>query len=259
MSRINLVKPSITFDEISTRIEEIINSGTYSGGKNIAEFSSEISKLTKAKYCFPTSSATTALWSCLKILNLKKGDEVLVSDFSYPATVNVIEDLGWGNGVMTGLNIASCDYIGWTHGDLQYDLSTLNEVYDLIKNPENQDQSLLIKGLRKKRSFSENFFTKIMSFIASIILFKKLHDINAQPNFFSRDILNLFENTPKDLMLDLYLYYKTSLLEKKIIIRLPVTQNKRLHGSSSWKKNFFSNYSLSLKQLIGIIKIRLSN
>jgi perosamine synthetase len=94
MSRINLVKPSITFDEISTRIEEIINSGTYSGGKNIAEFSSEISKLTKAKYCFPTSSATTALWSCLKILNLKKGDEVLVSDFSYPATVNVIEDLG---------------------------------------------------------------------------------------------------------------------------------------------------------------------
>lgn len=173
--------------------------------------------------------------------------------------INVIEDLGWGNGVMTGLNIASCDYIGWTHGDLQYDLSTLNEVYDLIKNPENQDQSLLIKGLRKKRSFSENFFTKIMSFIASIILFKKLHDINAQPNFFSRDILNLFENTPKDLMLDLYLYYKTSLLEKKIIIRLPVTQNKRLHGSSSWKKNFFSNYSLSLKQLIGIIKIRLSN
>ncbi len=34
------------------------------------------------------------MWSCLKILNLKKGDEVLVSDFSYPATVNVIEDIG---------------------------------------------------------------------------------------------------------------------------------------------------------------------
>ena len=129
--------------------------------------------------------------------------------------INITENLGWGNGVMSGLNIASGDYVGWTHGDLQYELSTLNEVYKLIKNPENQNKSLLIKGLREKRSFSENFFTTTMSFIASIILFKKLHDINAQPNFFSRDILNLFENTPKDLMLDLYLYYKTSLLEKK--------------------------------------------
>lgn len=185
-------------------------------------------------------------------------DQVKVN-FKNIIFINITEDLGWGNGVMSGLNIASGDYVGWTHGDLQYELSTLNEVYKLIKNPENQNKSLLIKGLREKRSFSENFFTTTMSFIASIILFKKLHDINAQPNFFSRDILNLFENTPKDLMLDLYLYYKTSLLEKKNIIRLPVTQNKRLHGSSSWKKNFFSNYSLSLKQLIGIIKIKLNN
>ena len=98
-----------------------------------------------------------------------------------------------------------------------------------------------------------------MSIIASIILFKKLHDINAQPNFFSRDILNLFENPPKDLMLDLYLYNKISSLKKKKIIRLSVTQNKRLHGVSSWKKNFFSNCTLSLKQLVGIIKIKLSN
>jgi perosamine synthetase len=94
MSRIKIVKPSLTFDEISPRLEKIINSGIYSNGTNITEFSSEISKLTKAKYCFPTSSATTALWTCLKILKIKKGDEVLVSDFSYPATVNVIEDLG---------------------------------------------------------------------------------------------------------------------------------------------------------------------
>jgi len=48
-------------------------------------------------------------------------------------------------------------------------------------------------------------------------------------------------------------------LKKKKIIRLSVTQNKRLHGVSSWKKNFFSNCTLSLKQLVGIIKIKLNN
>ena len=65
--------------------------------------------------------------------------------------INIAEDLGWGNGIMSGLNIASGNYVGWTHGDLQYELNTLNEVYNLIKNPENQNKSLLIKGIRKKR------------------------------------------------------------------------------------------------------------
>jgi len=173
--------------------------------------------------------------------------------------ININEDLGWGNGVMTGLKIASCDYVGWTHGDLQYDLNILNEVYNLLNDPQYQNESVLVKGRRKKRSFSEDFFTLTMSFIASIILCKKLYDINSQPNFFSRSILNLFKNTPKDLMLDLYLYYKVSTLKEKKILRLAVTQKKRLHGSSSWKKNFFSNYYLSLKQLIGIFKIRINN
>ena len=173
--------------------------------------------------------------------------------------ININEDLGWGNGVMTGLKIASCDYVGWTHGDLQYDLNILNEVYNLLNDPQYQNENVLVKGRRKKRSFSEDFFTLTMSFIASIILCKKLYDINSQPNFFSRSILNLFKNTPKDLMLDLYLYYKVSTLKEKKILRLAVTQKKRLHGSSSWKKNFFSNYYLSLKQLIGIFKIRINN
>ena len=94
MSKINLIRPSLTFQEVSQKLEKIIETGIYSNGENIAEFSSEISKLTTAKYCFPTSSATTALWTCLKILKIKEGDEVLVSDFSYPATANVIEDVG---------------------------------------------------------------------------------------------------------------------------------------------------------------------
>lgn len=93
MSRINLIKPSLTFEEISPKIERLIESGIYSNGQNVEDFISEIIKFTKAKYCFTTSSATTALWTCLRILGVGKGDEVLVSDFSYPATVNVIEDV----------------------------------------------------------------------------------------------------------------------------------------------------------------------
>ena len=65
--------------------------------------------------------------------------------------ININEDLGWGNGVMTGLKIASCDYVGWTHGDLQYDLNILNEVYNLLNDPQYQNENVLVKGRRKKK------------------------------------------------------------------------------------------------------------
>jgi perosamine synthetase len=40
------------------------------------------------------TSATTALSVCLKLLGVGPGDEVVVADFSFPATANVVEDLG---------------------------------------------------------------------------------------------------------------------------------------------------------------------
>ena len=58
--------------------------------------------------------------------NSSKIIDQIKENFKSIIFINIIEDLGWGNGVITGLNIASCDYIGWTHGDLQYDLSILH-------------------------------------------------------------------------------------------------------------------------------------
>ena len=61
---------------------------------NVSAFSAELASYVGAKYAFPTTSATTALWVSLKALGVGKGDEVAVSDFSFPATANVVEDLG---------------------------------------------------------------------------------------------------------------------------------------------------------------------
>jgi hypothetical protein len=115
---------------------------------------------------------------------------------------------------MEGLKYASCEYVGWTHGDLQYNLNSLLKVEELLNEKNNRHDYVLIKGRRKKRKFSDAIFTFLMSVIASIITGKIMYDINAQPNFFSNTLLKEFKNTPKDLMLDIYLYYK--ILKKKI-------------------------------------------
>lgn len=94
MIKTQIVRPSITFDELEPEIKDIVASGIYTNGNAVSTFTKQILKITQSKFCFPTTSATTALWTCLKILKITSGDEVLISDFSYPATANVVEDLG---------------------------------------------------------------------------------------------------------------------------------------------------------------------
>jgi perosamine synthetase len=90
---IKLIKPYITFNEVEAEFREIFESGWFTKGKYVEAFREDIKKYTGAQHAFLATSATTALTMCLKILNIKAGDEVIVSDFSFPATANVVEDV----------------------------------------------------------------------------------------------------------------------------------------------------------------------
>lgn len=91
---IKLIKPYISFDEVQEEFKDIFESGWFTKGKFVEKFRSEIKNYTDAKYTYLTTSATTALTMALKALDIRNGDEVIVSDFSFPATANVVEDLG---------------------------------------------------------------------------------------------------------------------------------------------------------------------
>jgi perosamine synthetase len=91
---IKLIKPYITFEEVEAEFREVFDSGWFTKGKNVNRFKAGLAEYTGAKASFLTTSATTALWMCLKVLNIGPGDEVIVSDFSFPASANVVEDLG---------------------------------------------------------------------------------------------------------------------------------------------------------------------
>ncbi|WP_072681715.1 DegT/DnrJ/EryC1/StrS aminotransferase family protein [Arcobacter sp. LA11] len=91
---IKLIKPYISFDEVQNEFKDIFDSGWFTKGKYVEVFRNEIKKYTGAKHAYLTTSATTALTMALKALDIKNGDEVIVSDFSFPATANVVEDLG---------------------------------------------------------------------------------------------------------------------------------------------------------------------
>lgn len=94
MNDIRLIKPYLSFEEVALDFHEIFQTGMFTKGKHVEEFRQELCSYTGSKHAFLTTSATTSLWICMKLLDIKAGDEVIVSDFSWPATAHVVEDLG---------------------------------------------------------------------------------------------------------------------------------------------------------------------
>ena len=93
-ARTKLIKPYISFEEVAVDLKKIFDFGQLTKGQHVDKFVTELKDYTKADYAFLTSSATTALTMSLKAIGVKEGDRVAVSDFSWPATCNVVEDLG---------------------------------------------------------------------------------------------------------------------------------------------------------------------
>jgi dTDP-4-amino-4,6-dideoxygalactose transaminase len=94
MNDVRLMKSYITFEEVESEFRSVFDSGIFTRGQHVDALRKQMADYTGAKHAFLMTSATTALWTCLKLLDLNKGDEVIVSDFSWPASANVIEDLG---------------------------------------------------------------------------------------------------------------------------------------------------------------------
>jgi perosamine synthetase len=86
--RIPIISPTISTDEIKF-VTKVLQSKFITEGKITNKFEKLIAKYVHSKYAIATSSGTSALHSCFECLNVEN-KEVLVSDFTFPATVNAI-------------------------------------------------------------------------------------------------------------------------------------------------------------------------
>ena len=173
--------------------------------------------------------------------------EKLVPNYSFARIVSVPENKGYGYGVVQGLKEANGDFIGWTHADLQTDPFDVIKAYKIFEEKK-WDKRIYIKGRRKKRTFIENFFTIGMSIFETFYLKEFLWDINGQPNLFSKNSFETWENPPKDFSLDLYALFMAK-KQKLDLVRINVLFPKRINGESSWNKGIMSRWKLSKRTL----------
>ncbi len=90
---IPLIRPSVGVEELK-EIGAVLESGWLAQGPKTREFEREVATRLGAKYAVATSSCTTALSLAIESLQLEPKSEMIVPDFTFPATANVVVRAG---------------------------------------------------------------------------------------------------------------------------------------------------------------------
>lgn len=90
---IRLAVPYTDQDELG-EVAAVLASGYLTQGPKVLELEQAVAHRVGTQHAFATTSATTALHLALAALGVGPGDEVIVPDFTFPATANVVVQLG---------------------------------------------------------------------------------------------------------------------------------------------------------------------
>jgi glycosyltransferase involved in cell wall biosynthesis len=168
--------------------------------------------------------------------------------------VVVEKNLGYGNGIMSGIYKSSTKYISWCHADLQtppqYACDAFKKNFDKLEK-----QKVIIKGKRVNRDIFDQLFTFGMSIVASLLFGNKLTDINAQPKIFSRQFLSLLKNPPNDFSLDVYLMV-VAIQNQYKIIEYPVSWDQRVAGEAKGGGSIKAKIRITIQTLKCILNLK---
>jgi UDP-2-acetamido-2-deoxy-ribo-hexuluronate aminotransferase len=81
-------------DEVDGAIQNVINSTQFIQGKIVEEFESRTSKYLDCKFAIGCASGTDALQIALMCCDIKPGDEIITTPFTFVATTETIALLG---------------------------------------------------------------------------------------------------------------------------------------------------------------------
>lgn len=90
---IQLMRPNIDATAIDL-LREVLESGNLVEGTFVHELEGAVAAFTGAKHALACTSATTGLELALRALGVGQGDEVIVPDFTHPATALAVQTVG---------------------------------------------------------------------------------------------------------------------------------------------------------------------
>jgi len=90
---IRFIKPFFDKSDLLA-VAKVMTSGWVAQGPKVEEMEKAVSNYLKCKYVISTTNGTTALVLALRALGIMEGDEVIVPDFTFPATAISVSSVG---------------------------------------------------------------------------------------------------------------------------------------------------------------------
>ena len=87
--KVPLLRPYFDSEELE-EIKKVLDSGWVSQGPKVKELEDEIAEYLGVKYAIAVTNCTSALHLALLSIGVKRGDEILVADFTFPATGHAV-------------------------------------------------------------------------------------------------------------------------------------------------------------------------
>ena len=87
------MKPYIT-QEVKDKVCEVLDSGYLTEGPVTREFETLFKQYVGSKYAIAVTNCTNGMEIALRVLKIGEGDEVIVPDYTYPATASVVNIVG---------------------------------------------------------------------------------------------------------------------------------------------------------------------
>jgi len=91
--RIPLIKPWIN-DRVKELVDEVLDSGFLTEGPVTRQFEEAVASYIGVSHAIAFTSCTTGLETALRVAGIGAGDEVIVPDYTYPATANAVKIVG---------------------------------------------------------------------------------------------------------------------------------------------------------------------
>lgn len=146
--------------------------------------------------------------------------------------INLEKNLGYGGGILYGMEHSKGEFIGWTCADEEISAEDVWKIYAAIKNKKYD----VVKALRTKRKdgllriFTTFVFNNLISFRFGF----NLKDVNGYPVFFKKDMLEKIKPTEKSHLFNLDLMKNMNKNNMKIL-EIPVIHRKRQEGTTFMK------------------------
>jgi dTDP-4-amino-4,6-dideoxygalactose transaminase len=102
---IPLIKPCVGEEEL-LKIKEVLESGYLTEGAYTEEFEKKFAKYVGTKYAVAVCNATVGLEMVLRCIGINRNDEVIVPDFTHPATADAVYLVG-GQCVLVDVDLKS--------------------------------------------------------------------------------------------------------------------------------------------------------